>query len=340
MRDPERILLVRPSALGDVCRTVPVLASLRARYPDARIDWLVQDTFADAVRHHRALSDVVPFPRGELGKSSKRLNFLPTWRWAKEHLRGRYDVALDAQGLFRSALFARAAAPVVVGDADAREGAHRLYTRRVKTSQHRHTVDRMLALLEGADARIVDDLTLHADAEELAWVEREGLSGCVVFAPTSRWRGKQWPDERFAKVARQLVEDGLAKKVVLVGGPGEREQTRRLSHLATLTSQVIDLIGETSIARLMALIARSRLVVANDSAALHMAVGFDRPAVALYGPTRVDLVGPYCREADVIQRVSPGDTLDHKDDRNVALMQRIRTEEVLEACAARLRRQN
>jgi ADP-heptose:LPS heptosyltransferase len=87
----------------------------------------------------------------------------------------------------------------------------------------------------------------------------------------------------------------------------------------------------------MAVVEGSRLVVANDSAALHMAVGFGRPIVGLYGPTRLDLVGPYGRAAEVIQHVGPGDRLDHKDEgTGRALMERIAVEEVIAAAGARL----
>jgi ADP-heptose:LPS heptosyltransferase len=69
---PERILIIRPSALGDVCRSVPAVVSLRRAYPAARIDWLVQDSFADAARFHPDLSGVVSFARGTLGRDAVR----------------------------------------------------------------------------------------------------------------------------------------------------------------------------------------------------------------------------------------------------------------------------
>jgi ADP-heptose:LPS heptosyltransferase len=88
-------------------------------------------------------------------------------------------------------------------------------------------------------------------------------------------------------------------------------------------------MGKTSVGELMSLVGNSALVIGNDSACLHMAVGFDRPLVGLYGPTRVDLVGPYGRSHQVVQRVGPGDTLDHKDARaGACLMARITVEDV------------
>jgi ADP-heptose:LPS heptosyltransferase len=100
---------------------------------------------------------------------------------------------------------------------------------------------------------------------------------------------------------------------------------------------VVDLVGVTSVGGLMAAVERAAIVVANDSAALHMAVGFDRPLVALFGPTRIDRVGPYGRAGDVIQKLQPGERLDHKDDRlGRGLMERITLEEVLDAAASRV----
>jgi ADP-heptose:LPS heptosyltransferase len=100
---------------------------------------------------------------------------------------------------------------------------------------------------------------------------------------------------------------------------------------------VIDRVGRTSVGELMALIERAALVVANDSAALHMAVGMQRPIVALFGPTRTERVGPYGREADVLQHVTVYDRRDHKDDRaGRELMERIAVDEVEEAVLSRL----
>jgi heptosyltransferase-3 len=159
----------------------------------------------------------------------------------------------------------------------------------------------------------------------------------ALLAPTSRWAGKQWPADRFVALARRLLASG-AGRVVIVGGPGERAQIRPLVDWAASEPRATDLVGETSIAQVMAVIERASLVVANDSAALHMAVGFDRPLVALFGPTRVGLVGPYRRDADVLQHPRPGDRFAHKDERaGRPMMARLTLNEVSDACLARLR---
>jgi ADP-heptose:LPS heptosyltransferase len=97
-----------------------------------------------------------------------------------------------------------------------------------------------------------------------------------------------------------------------------------------------DLIGATTIGQLMALVSRASMVIANDSAALHMAVGFNRALIALFGPTDVSRVGPFKREADVIQHLRESDVLTHKNPANVAIMERITVDEVWDMVTKRL----
>ncbi|MCL4743677.1 MAG: glycosyltransferase family 9 protein [Phycisphaerales bacterium] len=341
METPSRILLIRPSALGDVCRSVPLLASLRRAWPEARIDWLVQDSFADAVRAHPALTGVVPFARRRMG-TELRTGRAEGLRGFVRHLRGAgYDLAIDAQGLFRSGFFAWASgARRRIGYADARELGWLFCNERCRVPGDAHTVERMLALAKAAGAEPVEDMRLYAPPEDARDAGEDGrfAGRFVVVAPTSRWAGKRWAAERFALLADALLRQG-ADRVVVVGSASERAQCGPLLELASREKRVVDLIGATSVGRLMALVERAALVVANDSAALHMAVGFDRPLVGLYGPTRVDRVGPWRREGDVIRHVRPGDRLDHKDEAHGrAMMERITVEEVVAAAAERLSR--
>ena len=339
MDDFRRILLIRPSALGDVCRSVPVLTTLRAAFPTARIDWLVQDSFAPAIERHPALTSVVRFPRRAFAGGINPPRLASFFEWAGCLAEPGYDLVVDVQGLARSAVLGwMTGAACRVGEAGAREGAPLLYTRRVPVPGGWHTVDRMLGVVSaGLGIAPVIDMRLHSDQASRARAHElvGSRDRSVLLAPTSRWAAKRWPADRFAALAQRLL-DGIADSIVVVGGPDERDQCRPLLELAARDERVIDLVGKTDIATLLALVERASLVVANDSAALHMGVGFDRPCVGLYGPTRVDLVGPYRRERDVIQHLEAGDDLDHKRAANAAMMERITVAEVLAACAERL----
>jgi len=322
---PQRVLIVRPSALGDVCRSVHVAQRVRRAFPGVRIDWLVQRGFEPVLAHHPSIDRLVSFDRRGLGRDLKRGKPSSLLRLLSELREARYDAVIDAQGLLRSALLARASgARRSFGFADAQEGARLLYRHRVAAARTLHAVERMDRLaaeavrgLGGTPENATPDLTLHADAQEAAGLRQDPrfrLVPPIIIAPTSRWAGKRWPIDRFVELARRLLRAG-EYPLAIVGAPNEREQCRPLLELAETDTRVVDLVGSINMERWLALLSIARVVVACDSAALHAAVGLGRPTVALFGPTRTDLVGPWQREHEVLQHLQ-GITLrpgDHKD---------------------------
>lgn len=329
--------------MGDVARTVPLLVALRDAYPNARVDWLVQDTFADVVRAHPALSRTLPFPRREFSRWATRGRWASLVTYLRGFSRECYDLVIDAQGLARSGLITRCTgAPRRIGHADARELGWLAYTSRVPSDPEMHTVERMLSLVRslGIPASASPrSLRLFTPAEGSGFASSiPSLAGrpYAVLAPTSRWVSKQWPDDRFATLARSLTAGGTP--VALVGAASERAQIPACTALARENPDVVDLLGSTRVAQLMDVIEHAALVVGNDSAAVHIAVGFARPLVGLYGPTRLHRVGPCGRVSDALQHVRSTDRLEHKDPRTRVLMERITLPEVVEACRVRLGR--
>jgi lipopolysaccharide heptosyltransferase I len=338
------VLIIRPSALGDVCRTVPVLVTLRRAFPwpGTSIDWLVQDTFAAAISSHPDLTGVVSFPRTALSNWRRPATLRVIRDYLRSLRRARYDLVLDCQGLARSGLLAAATgARRRIGLADAAELGWAGINEHVHGVNDAHTVDRMLSLAQVATggAPIARDMRLYTAPEDRAYVSQSlGLTpeSFVLLAPTSRWPGKLWPEERFVELARRTLNDRSlgVERIAFVGAASERSQCKQLESAAAADGRIVSLLGRTTVGQLMAVVESSRLVVASDSAALHMAVGFDRPLIGLFGPTRVDRVGPYGREPDVIQHTRPGDKLDHKNAAvGRALMERISTDEVFDRAA-------
>jgi ADP-heptose:LPS heptosyltransferase len=314
---------------------VPVLASLKRGFPNAAIDWLVQDSFSDAVRAHPDLNEVIEFPRAQFAAWWRPSVAADLARWLRELGRAEYDLVVDCQGLARSGFFSWwTRSPRRVGYADAAELGWMWLTDRVRVPRDIHTVERMLALVGATGVSPVRDLRLYVPTGDGDKGRLDGVSvrgRYAVLAPTSRWAGKRWPSERFARIAEFLLgpECGM-DRVVVVGSKGERAQCTGLLELSAREDRLVDLIGKTSVAGLMEVVRGCSLVVGNDSACLHMAVGFDRPLVGLYGPTRVDLVGPYGRNDQVVQRVDPGDVLEHKKAREgLRFMERIGVEDVV-----------
>ncbi|MFP4145824.1 MAG: glycosyltransferase family 9 protein [Phycisphaeraceae bacterium] len=323
-----RVLIVRPSALGDVSRTVPVLASLRRALPAAHIDWLVADACADAVRHHPMLDGVVRFNRGELSGFGLRPRATRAGLGlAKTLRRAAYDVVYDLQGLARSGLFTwLTRAPRRVGFAGARELGWLGYNVRHRAQQPRHTVDQMLALVAADGVEPVVDMRLYVGGEDRQWLaeytRQQGLEEYVCLAPTARWGCKCWPIGRYARLAQQLLETGVAgRQIVLLASPAEREQVEPLFEALPGELRARVHLPRTTVGQMMALISRARLLVCNDSAPLHIGVGFDRPIVAIFGPTDPAFVGPYQRLDSVVRpTVSPEHTASyrrHLDDQTL-----------------------
>jgi len=341
--DPSRILLIRPSALGDVCRTTPVLVSLRTRYPEAKIDWLVRDRFVDAVRGHPALTGVVPFPRDAMRRWLSPTGARSIAVFLRTLRQPRYDLVIDCQGLARSAVFSLATrAPRRLGDARASEFAWVGANVRINTDPSAHVVDRALQIVAAAGAPPIADSRLYTPGDISLDETRLASASYAVLAPTSAWPGKCWPVERFATLAQRLLGDSLVESVVFVGAPAERDQAYAALDLCKDDQRIVDLVGATSVGQLMRLIENAALVVANDSATMHIAVGFDRPLVALLGPTDAPLAGPYHRPDAVAQVVTPADRLSHRACKDAAygstLMRRISVDLALETASKQLQR--
>ena len=323
--NPGRILLVKPSALGDVCRSMPILASLRAAYPTAEIDWLVQDDFEAAVSGHPAVRQVVAFPR----RAWKRWwmpGVLSQVRRFRAALRGAgYDLVVDAQGLLRSGLFMHfTGAARRVGWSDAKEWSWMAANERHARRGGPDATEVMLALLEDAGIAPVRDARMHVPVGAAhAWRERCRAMGIgdryVALAPTSRWSSKRWPAARWRTLAERLVARG--ENVLLLGAPSEREQVRECMP----KQGAIDLCGALPLGEWLAALAGAEAVVANDSAAVHAAAALGRPLVGIYGATDPAAVGPYRRAESVVAPpgVAPSDPHAYRDARMVQRMELI-----------------
>lgn len=321
---PQRVLIVRPTALGDVARTVPVLATLRKAYPHAHIDWLVARAFAPAVRHHPMLDGVVEFDRNELSRFGRSSSATKAGlRFGQLLKEKNYDAVYDFQGLLRSGLFTKLThARRRVGFANARELGWLGYNVRHRVDPKLHTVDRMLGLLEADGLQPVHDMRLYLADQDKAWLDtfkREhgiGDAGYACLAPTARWGCKCWPIERYGQIARRMIEQGIAgDKLIIIASPDERQQVLPIFEVllgdglargasggtsggrGDLRERVV--VPKTTVGQMMALLSEPRILVCNDSAPLHIAVGFNRPVVALFGPTDPARVGPY-RQADSV----------------------------------------
>lgn len=294
--EPRKILIVKPSALGDIVHTLPVLKLLRNKWRSAQIDWLVVPAFASLLDGHPLLNHVVRFDRKRFATwyrnpklAGELLTFTQSLRQPK------YDLAIDLQGLFRSGWLTRqTGAPVRVGFGYAREGSPLFYTHKVpQPTPERHAVERYLDIAEalGCGRRPVEfDFGISDDVRR-ATAAMAGDGDYAVLLPGTNWPTKRWPAESFAGLIRP-IRDEFGLRVIIAGGPD----------VAGLPMPGAEsLVGKTDLKQLVALLERASLVVANDSGPMHIASALNRPLVTLFGPTNPIRTGPYSRLDTVLQ---------------------------------------
>jgi lipopolysaccharide heptosyltransferase I len=291
------VLLVRLSALGDVLFALETLASLVRERPDVRVDFLVEDRFADVLRGHPQIDTVLEFPR-------RRAR---AWAGALARLRRRrYDVAIDLHGIFKSALqmrLARAALKIGFAPPLSREGAHRAYHRAIAIDGERpHRAAQGYHLLRalGLRAAPAEPVLALPDAEPF-WSEQE-RGGVVLHPGTSEFaRFKRWPLGAFLDLARRLRAAG--RPVAVSFGPGESELGQALCAAAPGVRALDG--ARLGLPRLAAAFRDSAVVVAADTGPLHLAAAVGTRVVALFGPKDPALYGPRGRDHRVLLHPVP-----------------------------------
>lgn len=304
-----RLLIVRLSALGDIVHAVPVVSALRRLDPRLRIDWLVEERYADVL----ALVDdvrrvIVRAAEGGGDGPDARFTGGAGYLRAVRYLRRqRYDVALDLQGLIKSAVWARVSgARRVIGFAAGhlREPqAAWLYGETVEPPAPAHVIRKNLSLAARLGAAVEPvELPLRVGSSPVRHevTAAIGPARYAVLNPGAAWPNKRWPADRFGAVATALLHrHGLASFVTW--GPDERGLAEAV---VAASSGAARLAPPTGIADLASLMAGAALVVSGDTGPLHIAAAVGTPIVGLYGPTWPERNGPWAAADEVLSRAA------------------------------------
>ena len=313
-----RIALVKLSSLGDVVHALPVARALRIWWPRAELTWVVERREQAILAGHPDLDHVVPVdtrlwrrewrsPAGALSVAFKLRGLL------RRLARGRFDVAVDLQGLWKSGVItALTRAPVRAGLAatHCRERASARFTNRHVTPppEALHVVEQYLAVAAGLGVdlavvgppRFVIPNDAAAEASVARWLEEEGIKPgtCLTLLnPGSGGDHKRWAVEAFRRLGEELAVR-LGGRIAVTWGPGEEPLARATAH-GMRTGALVP--PPTTVAEMVALFRRATLVVGGDTGPIHVAAVLGVPTVGLYGPTSGQRNGPYGPRAAVIQ---------------------------------------
>lgn len=277
-----RILVVRLGSLGDIIFTLPAVASLKQSFPGCQLTWAVEGRWAAVLEENPFVDRVLVVRRDSLSGMAE------TWRQIRA---GRYEFAVDFQGLIKSALVATLAhAERIYGfpSSQTRERLAALFYSDIVISRAAHMVDKHLDLAAGAGAAtLLRVFPLPPGRQENDLPEGE----FVLASPLAGWRGKQWPLKHYQALAFLLRRE-LGVPLVLDGPP---------SAMAVLTAVPDALAHPSSVPGLIYATRRATAVVGVDSGPLHIAAALGKPGVALYGPTDPARNGPYGNSLRVLR---------------------------------------
>lgn len=314
---PDRILVVRLGAMGDVIHTLPAVHSLKLSFPHAHIAWTVHPRWTDLLRGGGVVDELIPFNRREGTSIRKALRCL------REH---PFDLGVDFQGLVQSSLVLRAARAQRRIGFDApwlrEKPAAWLYSECV-APESRHVVEMNLDLARHAGAKVIS-----AQAPLPPGV-KEGAVPDVPFvlaSPFAGWQSKQWPLECWAELA-QLLRQRLGLMLVLNGSPRDADALRSVAGAHVHLSSIAGLIDITR---------RASAVVGVDSGPMHLAAALARPGVAIFGPTDPVRNGPYSKTFRVLR--DPAAVTTYKRENEISeAMRAIEPHMVVDAVEERLR---
>ena len=315
----KRILLIQPSRIGDIVFSLPTLSALRRTYSRARITWLVDDRCRDLVEGHPDLDEVLVVPFKAIEEALK----IGAWRGVvqtlsrlKRELRSRsFDLSIDLHGLAKSALLVwMAGARFRIGSANTtgmKEGSG-FFSREIPPRpDDRHTVERNLSVIdflggpvEEARFRLTISETAQRQVREMldsaGHREQDRL---VVVHPGAGWLSRRWPVDRFAELINTLGMTAGLRLAVIGGAPGGSQEGRLFEQLFSMIRvPVINLVNRLSLKQLVALLQETDLFIGNEAGPMHLAAALDRPVVAIIGPTRPELTGPFGRRALIIRK--------------------------------------
>ncbi len=278
-------LVSRLSSLGDVICTLPVVAALKDGFPDAKITWVVDPRFAGIVECCPLVDSVIrERPKLKIGALPK--------------VQGEFDVALDMQGLLKSALIiATANAKRKVGYHWQREGSWLFSERIIPDPTSIHIVDQYVDVARAVGG-IADEAQFKLEPHEndvpnvQAKLADAGVSGPYwIINPGAAWVTKRWPAPSFGAICDWLSERGIAP--VLIGGPTEADKETARSVIEHCTKPVANLCGQTSVRELVALLASAKGHVGGDTGSSHLAAALGIPAIGLYSITKPARSCPY-----------------------------------------------
>lgn len=292
----KRILIIKLSSIGDVVMTTPVAKALRNALPNVYIAWVVEDKARDVLTGNPYLDEVIVWNRRAFTGSAwtKLVGILADLLKLGPELRARkFDIAIDLQGLLRSALVAWVSgAPWRLGYDNAREGGAMFYNLRATGQRRVRGPQQYLNMLEALNIFSQDlDMYMPIQDDDRAFAQHLVADAVghatdrriAALCPATTWPQKHWTVEGWARLADALISDHNVLPVFL-GSAADVGLVNEISSL--MQFQAVSAVGKTTLKQAAAIIEQCQLTIAVDTGLMHIAMALNRPTVGIFGPTR------------------------------------------------------
>jgi len=279
----KKVLVISLTNIGDVILTLPVMDILRRDFKGAELSVVIGPKAASLLAHNPRLKKVYIY--------DKHQPVATTIRWVWELRRQSFDLVVDLRNSFTPFLIAaRRRTPAAK---IRQEGLHM----REKHLQRLRTV-------HDYDPQKAKDSILYISSDDRKYVEHllENALGAkrsfVAIAPGSAYHAKRWNEANFARLVEE-INIRFQVPVVFVGDDKDSAFVRKINALLPIAEA--DLTGQTTLIQLAELIARSALIISNDSAPMHLASYLNRPVLALFGPSDPLKYGPWSETSGYVR---------------------------------------
>jgi len=286
---PRRVVVLKLSALGDVCQTLPVVRTLQRAWPDAHFSWIIGRTEA---KLFAAIRDI------EFIEFDKHAG-LGGYDAVRRALRGRaIDLLLHMQFAWRASLIAALLrAPVKLGYDRARalDLQWLFTTHRIEPAPREHVMDALFGFARRLGVEQRDyrwDIPLPQTARAYAARHIPDGTAALIISPCSSHVLRSWHAAGYAAVGDHAARH-LGLKVLICGGRTPVEQRMGEEIAARMRAPCTNLVGEDTLAEFYATLERARVVVTPDSGPAHLATSVGVPVVGLYAATNPARSGPY-----------------------------------------------
>jgi heptosyltransferase I len=289
----KNILIIRPSAIGDVVMASPMIRVLRRHYPEARLAWLVEPPSVDLLRSNTGLDELIIWQKKEWIDLFRKCRFLILSREILEFSRQlrekRFDLVIDAQGLLRSRWLAWLSGARERVGFESKEPGRFLMTKLTTKGDHTGVMGSeysyMMRVLGLDHEDFHPEIILSQDDENSAHEILEKLkirARYAVFAPFTTRPQKHWFEDRWEELAG-LIYENFGLQSVILGGKDDYYSSLCMKKAAH--GQIFNLAGQTSLGQSAAIIKNSSLLIGVDTGLTHMGAAFDCPTIALFGAT-------------------------------------------------------